>query len=304
VNVFVTGASGFIGSHLVDLLLARGDAVTAYGRHPPMQSVTFAAGDILDAASLADAIARTAPDSIFHLAAQSLPGHSWSDPAGTFRANVDGTINLLEAVRNHAPRASVVFTSSSSVYAQPADGGPLREEDAMGPSSLYGVSKMAADQAARLFATRWNIRVVIARPFFWIGPRKTGDVTSDWCRRIVALERGTAREMAVGNLDIVRDFIDVRDGVEALALLAECGESAHAYNIGSGAGTPLRNVLLSLCELSRVPAVWRVDPALVRAVDEPVRVADVAKIRALGWLPRRDLKMVLRETLDFWRNTG
>ena len=301
-KAFVTGASGFIGSHLVDFLFAHGDTVIAFGRQPPMQSATFILGDILDVKSVGEAIKSSEPDVIFHLAAQSLPGYSWIDPVGTFQANVDGTLNILRAVKDSGTNATIVLASSSSVYAQPSDGSTLREDDAMAATSPYGISKMAADQVARLFAVKWNLRVIVARPFFWIGPRKTGDVTSDWCRRVVAMERGMAGEMTVGNLDIVRDFIDVRDGVEALAILAQRGESANAYNIGSGTGTSLRDVLISLSEVSRVPLKWRVDPALVRPVDEPVRIADVVKIRALGWSPRRDVKAALHDTLDFWRN--
>ncbi len=303
-KAFVTGASGFIGSHLVDFLLARGDSVIAFDRRPPVQPVTFISGDMMDTESLCDAVKRTSPDVLFHLAAQSLTGDSWADPAGTFHANVNGTINVLEAVKEFAPKATVVFVSSSGVYAQPADARPLREDDAMGPSTPYGISKMAADQAARLFAVRWNLRVIVARPFFWIGPRKIGDVTSDWCRRVVAMERGQTGEMVVGNVDVVRDFIDVRDGVAAFVLLAERGESGLAYNIGSGVGTSLRDVLAALSEISRVPLKWRVAPALVRPVDEPVRVADVSRLRALGWTPQRDVRATLRETLDFWRANG
>jgi GDP-4-dehydro-6-deoxy-D-mannose reductase len=303
VKAFVTGASGFIGSHLVDYLLARGDTVTAFGRRPPMQPVTFIPGDILDVESLGKAIKSSVPDVVFHLAGQSLTGVSWIDPVGTFHANVDGTLNILHAIKDNCPNATTVLASSSSIYAQPSDGRPLCEDHMLEPATPYGVSKVAADQLARLFAVKWNLRIIVARPFFWIGPRKSGDVTSDWCRRVVALERGKSGEMIVGNLDIVRDFIDVRDGVEALAILAQRGESANAYNIGSGVGTSLHDVLTSLSEASQTPLKWRVDPALIRPVDEPKRIADVSKISVLGWLPRRIVKTALLDTLDFWRNT-
>ena len=302
-KAFVTGASGFIGSHLVDYLFARGDTVTAFGRRPPTQPVMFIPGDILDVESLGKAIKSSVPDVVFHLAGQSLTGVSWIDPVGTFHANVDGTLNVLHAVKDNCPNATTVLASSSSIYAQPSDGRALREDYMLEPATPYGVSKVAADQLARLYAIKWNLRIIVARPFFWIGPRKYGDVTSDWCRRVVAIERGKSDEMIVGNLDIVRDFIDVRDGVEALIVIAERGESSNAYNIGSGVGTSLHDVLISLYEASQISFKWRIDQELIRSMDEPKRVADVSKISALEWLPHRNLKTALLDTLDFWRNT-
>jgi nucleoside-diphosphate-sugar epimerase len=109
--------------------------------------------------------------------------------------------------------------------------------------------------------------------------------------------------MIVGNLDIVRDFIDVRDGVEALLVIAQRGKSSNAYNIGSGVGTPLYDVLTSLSEASQTSFKWRIDPELIRPIDEPKRVADISKISALEWSPRRNLTTALLDTLDFWRNT-
>lgn len=145
---------------------------------------------------------------------------SWEDPAGTFRANVDGTLNLLEAVRAAKLSSTIVVAGSSSIYRPRTDGKPFREEDPAGPSSPYAVSKLTEEDLAKVYGAKHSMRILAVRPFFLIGPRKRGDVCSDFARGIVAVERGEADALATGNTNVVRDFLDVRDGVRALTTVA------------------------------------------------------------------------------------
>lgn len=298
---FVTGSSGFIGSHLVDHLLARGDSVITLQRKvsAPRAGLRTIEGDVLDAELLKRVIAENKPDEIYHLAAQSLPNVSWEQPALTHRINVDGTLNLLEAVRaaNYSP--AIVFASSSSVYAM--SDAPIREDDLCRPASPYGVSKLAADHLCRLYALRHGLRVMCARPFFVIGTRKTGDVSSDWARNIVAIERGQAKELVIGNLDIVRDFLHIADGVAGLAAIAAKGGAGEAYNISSGRGWNLADLLKALTQRAKTKIEVRVDPAKVRPVDERVKVGECAKLKSLGWKESRTVEQALAEILDYWR---
>jgi GDP-4-dehydro-6-deoxy-D-mannose reductase len=304
----LTGASGFVGRHMAEHLLGRGDTVIALvplqpaaGDGEPPPGVAKVTGDILDAAFLRRVIAETRPDEIYHLAAQSLPTVSWQDPVLTQRVNVEGTLHVLEGVRAAGLPTAIVVASSSAIYAQRKDGAPIREDDPCGPSSPYGVSKLAADHFARLYAGRYGLRVFRARPFFLIGPRKTGDVCSDWARNIVAIEQSTARELVVGNLDIVRDFLHVGDGVEALATVAAKGAAGEAYNISSGRGWALADVLRALTGLSRAKVSVRVDPGRIRPMDERVKVGDSSRLRALGWRESRGVERALAEILEYWR---
>ena len=309
---FVTGASGFIGSHLIDYLLARGDTVCALRRSHGQSAgpatvvaapdrLRFVEGDVLDKGLLSRLIVEHAPQEIYHLAAQSFPHVSWKQPWLTHQVNVEGTLNILEAVRTLANQPAVVVASSSSIYSQRADGLPIREDDPCMPASPYGVSKLAADHSARLYAARYGMRVVCARPFFLIGPRKTGDVASDWARSVVAVERGLARELAVGNLDIVRDFLHVADGVEGLAVIAAKGAAGEAYNVSSGQGCSLADLLKTITSLSRVKVEVRIDQARFRQLDERVKVGDSTKLQSLGWRARRTVAEALQDILDYWR---
>lgn len=288
----ITGASGFIGQHLARHLRARGEEVLALSRQDC---------DMLDADRVRGVLSEARPQRIFHLAAQSLPGLSWTHPAATFRVNVEGTLNLLDAVRLAEINPAIVVVCSSSEYALSRDGRPIKETDAMQPLSPYGVSKLAMDHCAYLYAARYKLNVLRVRPFFLIGPAKAGDVCSDLARRVVAVERGEAADVPVGQLDIVRDFLDIRDGIEAMELVAEKGEASQDYNICAGRGYRIADVLDGYRSLANKPIVGRVDASLLRPIDEPVKVGDPAKLKALGWTARYSLEESLSAILEYWR---
>lgn len=304
----ITGIGGFLGSHLAELLLEKGFAVYGTCRQDTAavehirDRLTLLPCELQEREQVEAAIAHAQPEVVYHLAAQSVPSLSWREPALTFLVNQMGTFHLLEALRRSAPAATVVMVGSSAEY---GDSGrlrlPLREDQPLLPLSPYGVSKVAADLLARLYARIYGLRVIRARPFFITGPRKTQDVCSDFARGIVAVERGEQTSLRVGNLEPVRDFLDVRDGTRALFLLAERGMPEEVYNICSGVGRPVRAVLEILLSLATRPIPVEPDPSRLRPADEPVVVGDSSKLRALGWEPQVPLEETLRSMLDYWR---
>lgn len=297
----VTGAGGFIGGFLVEHLAAQGHEVHALDQSPGSAVCAFHRADILDPASLTELVGKIRPSAVFHLAAQSYPGISWQDPAATFRVNVLGTIHVLEAIRRSGLKPVTVVACSSAEYSSRAGTGRIAEDAPLDPSSPYGISKLAEDHAAKLYGERYGIPVIRMRPFFLVGTRKKGDVCSDFARGVVAVEQGRQADVPVGNLDVVRDLLDVRDGVEAMALLAERGAKGEVYNICSGTGYSLRDVLETYKSLARVPVRERVDPARLRPIEEMERIGDPSKLKALGWAPRHAIRDTLGDILDFWR---
>jgi GDP-4-dehydro-6-deoxy-D-mannose reductase len=303
----VTGASGFVGSYLVEFLTEEGHQVTALGRvrTPALTNVrstfTFVEADLLDRKSIGCLIDSACPELVFHLAAQSYPNVSWKKPAQTFEVNVLGTIFLFEEFLTRKLNPTIVVVCSSSEYAPSRDGQPITEQDELVPSSPYAVSKLAQDHLGRLYHEFHGLRVIRCRPFFLIGPRKTGDVASDFARGIVAIERGRQEDLPVGNLDVVRDLLDVRDGVEAFWLLSQRGRAGDVYNVCSGRGHSLRDILSVYKHLANVEVRERLDPGRIRPIEEMVKVGDSAKLNALGWFPRRPVSQILKDILEYWR---
>ena len=304
----ITGCGGFIGSHLAERLLKEGWNVFGTVRRRPSSldrmdgSLTVIECDILDARRVEQAVSEARPDVLFHLAAQSSPSASWRQPEPTFRVNVFGTLHLLQAMLAVRPDATLIAVTSSAVYGASDRGdAPIKEQSRLRPSSPYGVSKAAADMLAELFWRTYGLRVIRARPFFVSGPRKLDDVCSDFCRRVIEIENGQPASLAVGNLRAVRDLLHVRDAVEALLLLAEKGQPGEAYNICSGTGTSVSDLLQAVLAAAGVRAEVCHDPELCRPLDDPVTVGDRSLLSALGWEPRASITEMVRDTLDFWR---
>lgn len=307
-RAFITGCTGFIGSHLADRLVGEGWRIWGTTRGETRNvahlgaAVTLTTTDICDRAAIEAVVRDARPHVVFHLAGQTLIGPSWADPEATFRVNVFGTLYLLDALRVHAPRAVVVVAGSSAAYGAP-DGSdePLRESAPFRPGSPYGASKVAVEMLACSYVRGHGMAVRSVRPFAIIGPRKRGDAVSDWAAGIARIERGEATELAVGDVEGARDFVDVRDAVRALVMVAESGGDGEAYNVCSGEPTPLRQVVDELVTLARRPVSVVLDASRFRRGDDRVLLGDNARLRGLGWKPEIPLRQTLVDTLEHWR---
>jgi GDP-4-dehydro-6-deoxy-D-mannose reductase len=312
-RVLVTGVSGFVGGHLAEHLIEAGDLVvglSASGRWPGELSglsrhVRIERCDLSDAGSdLAEQVARKQPEVIYHLAAQANPQASVADPRGTWALNLGGALNLLEAVKASGLRPRVVLVGSGVCYGNPApEHLPVSEACPLRPNNPYSASKAAADLLGIQHFLSHGTDAVMVRPFNHAGPRQSPTyVLSGLARQVAEVEAGRRPRVEVGNLDVVRDFTDVRDVVRGYRLLAERGDAGEVYNLGTGRGTRIADALETLRGLARAPIDVHVDPARVRPVDQPLLVADASKLRdATGWEPRFPIERTLGDMLDYWR---
>ena len=307
-KILVTGATGFIGSHLVDYLAAAGHDVVATGRKAPSHDASNVRGlalDLTDRAKVDEAIGAVKPDVVYHLAAQSLPGVAWKQPQVTIEANVIGTLHLLDAVLASKTSPTIEFFGSASEYASnPETNKFIREDFPLEPSNPYALTKIAADHLCSLYQRAHGMKIVTVRPFFIIGTRKIGDVTSDFARSIVRIERGEKDRLGVGNLTAVRDFLDVRDALRAFELIANRGESGNAYNVCSGRGLRVQELLDMLVAHAKAKIDVRPSEAAMRPLDEPIRIGDPTRLIGLGWKAELPIDRALGEILDYWRTRG
>jgi GDP-4-dehydro-6-deoxy-D-mannose reductase len=292
VRVFVTGASGFVGRHLVPHLRTRGHEVVA----------TDLELDAADAAAVAKFVERTAPDAIVHLAGVSSVAAARQDPALAFRVNFLGAHALLEATARHAPQARLLLVGSGDAYGSAVPGAPpFTEASPLRPASPYSRTKAAADLLGASYRER-GLDVLRVRPFNHTGAGQSDAfVASSFARQLVEIERGTRPStIEVGNLESVRDFLDVSDVVEAYALLCEPRAPAGAYNVASGRGVSAGALLQCLCALAGLSPQIRVDAKRFRPTDQSV--GDASRLRAAtGWAPKVPLEATLEHLLAHWR---
>lgn len=307
-RILVTGGTGFLGSYVTDAYRADGHVVTPtrWGRSAPRrQAHPRGRGalvlDVTDPGQVFRVVRRTNPELVFHFAGQAFVEPSWTDAVSTMRTNLLGTWNLLEAVRRSAPRARVMFAGSGTAYGEAARV-PTPEHAALRPSSPYAASKAAGDLLCYEFARRFGVDAVRLRIFGTTGPGKIGDACNDFAGQIAHEEANPRSALVrVGRLDRRRDIADVRDAVEAMRVVADRGASGEAYNIGSGEAVPIRAVLTALLSMARRPLRFDSEPARFRRADEPIHLADISRLTALGWHRRVPLRVTLQGLLDYWR---
>lgn len=310
-RVLITGVSGFVGGHMVDLLRAEAPQAEIVGldsrpgNRARALGIEIVKADLQDPVSVRRALEQVRPDRLVHLAAQSSPQRSWEDPAGTLKTNLLGLLHLLEAARTLSlePRLLVVGSAEEYGLVQPHEM-PLREEAPLRPASPYAVSKVAQGFLALQYALSLGLPIVRTRTFHHTGPRRGEQFAeSSFARQLAEIEAGRRPPwVEVGNLDAVRDFTDVRDVVRAYWALLDRGAPGEVYNVCSGRGVKMTDLLEELVALSGLEVEIRVDPSRLRPLDVPVVVGDPSRLRAAtGWHASIPLSRTLRDLLDHWR---
>jgi GDP-4-dehydro-6-deoxy-D-mannose reductase len=308
IKCLVTGSNGFIGSYLVNFLIKRGFTVigTAHQKThkltPMLDKITVYMCDILDKEKLEEIVRKVKPVFVFHLAAQSSIPLSWQEPGKTLQTNILGTLYLLESIRKADIDPLIEIACSSAEYGLvDKNDVPIKEDCGFKPLSPYAVSKIGQDMLAYLYWQAYKMRIIRIRPFYIIGPGKTSDAPSDFARGIAEIEKGQRNVLEVGNLESVRDVVDVRDCIKAMWLLTERGKPGEVYNICSGKGYKMVDILDIMLSFSWKKIEIRQDPAKMRTFDETILVGDNSKLRKIGWKPQIPLEKTLSDILDFWR---
>ena len=310
----VTGGTGFAGSHLIEHLLeqqstsgsgARDIPIDAWsnpGGHPPLLTdarVRWHTVNLLDREAVRSSIAAIAPSAIYHCAGVADPSSSQSRPEKALQVNALGTQHLIDAVWEAGLDCPVLVTGSSFVYRPSTEA--LSEDAPLGPSTAYGVSKLAQEMVASQDRRR---RTLLVRSFNHTGPRQSiSYVTSSFASQIAEIEAGTREPvLSVGNLEAARDITDVRDVVRAYRMILERGEPGRPYNVCSGRAFRVGDLLEQLVSMARVSVRVSVDPGRLRPSDNPIVLGDRSRVtNEIGWEPVIPIERTLADLLDYWR---
>lgn len=303
-RALIIGCNGFAGNHLYAELLDNGYEVFGADVCEDNSKANTFVVDMLDFDACSKLFEEVKPDYVFNLAGQAAPSISWERINLTMHLNVDISVNIALSVAKYCPDAKIVFVGSANQYdASSSVDGLIDENCPLNGTSPYDVSKNTQEVLIRLIADRYNLKYVFTRSFNHIGRgQKTGFVVTDYCKRIVDLERGFIDTFSFGNLNSWRDFSDARDVVRAYRLLGEKGVSGEIYNVGSGKSFYIRDMIGLLVENSAASSKVTLPERLPD--NELIHVrADISKLRRdTGFEPVYDINKTLLEVLDFYRN--
>jgi GDP-4-dehydro-6-deoxy-D-mannose reductase len=313
-RVLVTGIRGFVGAHLAEFLLAKkgiqvhGIARPASKKIPARKiskKVVVHSGDMRDASGVERILKKVRPDRVFHLAAQSFVPYSWDSPTETFTNNVIGQLNLLESLRRLRLNPRVHIAGSSEVYGKAERHEiPIKETNPLRPLSPYGVSKVTQDLMAYQYFESFKMNLVRTRAFSHTGPGQTDVfVASDFAKQIALIEAGKQSPVIrVGSLQAVRDFTDVRDMIKAYWLALEKGKAGEVYNVCSGTGHSIRELVDIYLRQCKVKIQVKQDKSRMRPSDVPILVGDNQKFfKQTGWTPGIPFQDTLADLLAYWR---
>lgn len=322
-RALITGITGMVGSHLAEFLLERTDwelhglcrwrspldnLSNIAGRINSRDRIQLLYGDLRDTLSIQVAVEKARPDYVFHLAAQSFPRTSFDAPLDTMDTNIQGTVRVLDALRQTCPKAVIHVCASSEVFGRvPKEKLPIDEECTFHPASPYAISKVGTDLVGRFYAEAYGMTVMTTRMFTHTGPRR-GDVfaESTFAKQIAMIENDLIPPVVkVGNLQSLRTVADVRDAVRAYYLLVTVDPVAGAYyNIGGSHSCTVGDILDRLLSFSPRKSHIRVevDPDRLRPIDADLQIPNTSKFEAhTGWKPEIPYEQTLRDLLEYWR---
>jgi GDP-4-dehydro-6-deoxy-D-mannose reductase len=311
-TALVTGAEGFIGSHMVRFLAAEGwNVIGGHRLHsadllPKLKNVKFVQCDLANGQRVENLFQEYEPTHVFHFGAQSLPTVSWADPVGTFESNIMGSLHVFEAIRHQKRRPIVVSACSSAEYGNvPPSAIPVSEEQPLRPLHPYGISKVCLDLLAREYFLDYQVPAVNIRLFNTTGPGKTNDAPSDFVRQLIRIKKGLQEPVIeVGNLKPRRAFLDVNDTVRGFYTGALKGHRGEAYNLCATATQEVGELLRLAIHLSGLKVEIRPVARLMRPSDEKIIFGSTRKIRKhTGWKPLLSLKQTLMSMLEYWDRT-
>jgi len=308
-KIVITGVSGFVGDYLIKHILTEEPDVQILGLDAVAPRWKYGAAvacrqvDLLDRDRTEGLLRDIKPDCIIHLASFSSVADSWKDPIRSFKNNTNIFLNLLEIVHALQLQCRILSIGSSEEYGIVKDGDlPLRESMSLNPVSPYAVARVAQEQLSAIYAKGFSMDIVCTRSFNHIGPGQPDKfVVSSIGKQFAEIKRGLRETLYIGSTGIIRDFLDVRDVVRAYYLLVKKGARGEVYNICSGRGISIGELIDMFSETSGISPAAEVRAELQRPVENPKIIGSYEKINAhVGWQPEITLRESIKDIYEYW----
>ena len=308
----ITGIGGFVGSYFWEYLEKQPEKSIVLGLDMGPESPISAANfsyqqmDLTDRLSVYKTIEDFQPDYILHLASFSSVSQSWKMPAESFINNTNIFLNIVEAIRSLALKTRILSIGSSEEYGDyPIHTMPLREEYELYPGSPYAVARVSQEMLSKLYAERYHLNIIMTRSFNHIGPRQRDVfVIPSFIKQLVKIANCDGHgELYVGNIEVVRDFLDVRDVVDAYYRILIQGKIGSTYNVCSGIGVKLKDIIQEAMDILHIQTKIIVDPQRIRPTENMCIIGDNTRlINELNWHPNHTMKGTITEMIDYWKS--
>jgi GDP-4-dehydro-6-deoxy-D-mannose reductase len=303
---FITGANGFIGSNFIRNIVNDGSRVLAAFNnssekvleHKNIEKIFCPISEI---SKFEKKILDFDPDIVLHLAAQSSPSISMISPINCLETNILGSLELFKILRKIGKNPKTILFSSSAVYSKTQQKKIINEKYPTNPVSIYGISKLIMEELGIDYFERHKMNIICVRPFFLIGPEKDDDFCSAIAQSVIKIEKGIKKNVEVGNLNLVKDFLDIEDGISAILKIVSIGRPGEIYNICSGKGYSLKEVFNIFQKYSKKNLSPIVNEQFKKDIDSKFRIGSSRKIESLGWKQKIDIESSIEKIIEFWR---
>ncbi len=315
-RIMITGVTGFVADHFLAYINEHepGSIVLGLARHTdgfdatkyPNLNINVQQVDLLNRELVGYVLRNFSPEYILHLASVSSVALSWQAPLESFVNNTNIFLNVVEEMRTLKSKCRILSIGSSEEYGDVTEAElPLTEEHSLKPVSPYAVARVSQELLSVIYAKGYNLDIVISRSFNHIGPgQKDKFVISSFAKQLVQLaaSNNAEKKIITGNLEIIRDFLDVRDVVKAYYLLLKKGKSGEIYNICSGRGIVLKDVITKMSEVLGINIAVEVNPKLIRPNENKKVTGSYKKLNTeLGWKPELTLEDSIKDLIDYWK---
>lgn len=301
----VTGVNGFVGQYFVSCLREHENDADILGVDitdtSNIEKIKYKKANLCDKETVFEILSEYKPDYIVHLAAMSSVAQSWQEPADCFLNNTSAFLHIAEAVRIHSLNCRILSVGSSEEYG--VYNKPMQEDFNLHPKSPYSVARVSQEYLSKLYVDRFGIDIVMTRSFNHIGPRQNERfVIPSFIKQLVEISQGAENKMMVGNIDVIRDFLDVRDVVEAYSLILQKGKIREVYNVCSGQGYKLREIIEETAKILNIEPQIVVDESRIRPNDMARVIGDNTKLKTqLGWEQKFTLQDTLSDIIEYWK---